>query len=195
MHLYSLLLSVSPRCCNVCVNNNVWGQNQSSRRWKAALPSCSSSVSMRPRRAWIRRRTNCCSKPSERSFGTKQSSLLHTGNGFLRHFWLFSMSNVTYSFRWTRFYFGHVIFFLVIRINTIMDSDRVLVMHAGKMVEFDSPAVLCQADRSVFHRLVGQTAEWDDRQALWKSYFYVCSWKGWMWPWCFFSIIKENLSN
>uniref|UniRef100_A0A3Q3X7J8 Uncharacterized protein n=1 Tax=Mola mola TaxID=94237 RepID=A0A3Q3X7J8_MOLML len=45
------------------------------------------------------------------------------------------------------------------RINTIMDSDRVLVMHAGKMVEFDSPAALCQSDHSVFHRLVGQTAE------------------------------------
>ncbi|KAM7419823.1 hypothetical protein PAMA_016768 [Pampus argenteus] len=41
------------------------------------------------------------------------------------------------------------------RINTIMDCDRVLVMHAGKVVEFDTPAALCQTDRSVFHRLVG----------------------------------------
>ncbi|XP_047433724.1 ATP-binding cassette sub-family C member 10 [Mugil cephalus] len=41
------------------------------------------------------------------------------------------------------------------RINTIMDCDRVLVMHAGKVVEFDSPAVLCQTDDSIFHRLVG----------------------------------------
>lgn len=28
------------------------------------------------------------------------------------------------------------------RLNTIMDSDRVLVMHAGKVVEFDSPSAL-----------------------------------------------------
>uniref|UniRef100_A0A3B3VLA8 ATP-binding cassette sub-family C member 10 n=1 Tax=Poecilia latipinna TaxID=48699 RepID=A0A3B3VLA8_9TELE len=41
------------------------------------------------------------------------------------------------------------------RINTIMDCDRVLVMHAGKVVEFDTPAALCQNDTSIFHRLVG----------------------------------------
>uniref|UniRef100_A0A672ZD64 ATP-binding cassette, sub-family C (CFTR/MRP), member 10 n=1 Tax=Sphaeramia orbicularis TaxID=375764 RepID=A0A672ZD64_9TELE len=40
------------------------------------------------------------------------------------------------------------------RINTIMDCDRVLVMHAGKVVEFDTPASLCQTDNSIFHRLV-----------------------------------------
>ncbi|XP_059187951.1 ATP-binding cassette sub-family C member 10 [Centropristis striata] len=45
------------------------------------------------------------------------------------------------------------------RINTIMDCDRVLVMHAGKVVEFDTPAALCQTDRSVFQGLVGWTGE------------------------------------
>ncbi|XP_075994564.1 ATP-binding cassette sub-family C member 10 isoform X2 [Genypterus blacodes] len=45
------------------------------------------------------------------------------------------------------------------RINTIMDCDRVLVMHAGKAVEFDTPAALCQADRSVFQRLLGEGRE------------------------------------
>lgn len=49
--------------------------------------------------------------------------------------------------------------FCVARINTVMDCDRVLVMHAGKVVEFDSPAALCQTDRSVFHRLVAQREE------------------------------------
>uniref|UniRef100_A0A3Q3ALM0 ATP-binding cassette, sub-family C (CFTR/MRP), member 10 n=1 Tax=Kryptolebias marmoratus TaxID=37003 RepID=A0A3Q3ALM0_KRYMA len=39
------------------------------------------------------------------------------------------------------------------RINTIMDCDRVLVMHAGKVVEFDTPAALCQTNNSIFHRL------------------------------------------
>nr|XP_033947921.1 LOW QUALITY PROTEIN: multidrug resistance-associated protein 7 [Pseudochaenichthys georgianus] len=41
------------------------------------------------------------------------------------------------------------------RINTIMDCDRVLVMHAGKVVEFDTPAALCQSDDSIFQRMVG----------------------------------------
>ncbi|XP_062293834.1 ATP-binding cassette sub-family C member 10 isoform X2 [Scomber scombrus] len=41
------------------------------------------------------------------------------------------------------------------RINTIMDCDRVLVMQAGKVVEFDTPAALCQTDQSIFQRLVG----------------------------------------
>ncbi|XP_042339274.1 ATP-binding cassette sub-family C member 10-like, partial [Plectropomus leopardus] len=45
------------------------------------------------------------------------------------------------------------------RINTIMDCDRVLVMHAGKVAEFDTPAALCQTDRSIFHRLVGLRGE------------------------------------
>ncbi|KAM9792208.1 ATP-binding cassette sub-family C member 10 [Neosynchiropus ocellatus] len=43
------------------------------------------------------------------------------------------------------------------RINTIMDCDRVLVMRAGKVLEFDSPSALCQSDGSVFQRLVGDT--------------------------------------
>lgn len=45
------------------------------------------------------------------------------------------------------------------RINTIMDCDRVLVMHAGKVVEFDTPVALCQTDNSIFHRLVGDQGE------------------------------------
>lgn len=47
----------------------------------------------------------------------------------------------------------------VTRINTIMDCDRVLVMHAGKVAEFDTPAALCQTDHSIFHRLVGLRGE------------------------------------
>ncbi|XP_041837771.1 ATP-binding cassette sub-family C member 10-like, partial [Melanotaenia boesemani] len=41
------------------------------------------------------------------------------------------------------------------RINTILDCDRVLVLHAGKVVEFSTPAALCQTDNSIFQRLVG----------------------------------------
>ncbi|KAM9818916.1 ATP-binding cassette sub-family C member 10 [Syngnathus typhle] len=42
------------------------------------------------------------------------------------------------------------------RLNTIMDCERVLVMHAGKVVDFDTPAALCQKDDSLFQRLLGR---------------------------------------
>uniref|UniRef100_A0A8C3IML1 ATP-binding cassette sub-family C member 10 n=1 Tax=Chrysemys picta bellii TaxID=8478 RepID=A0A8C3IML1_CHRPI len=40
------------------------------------------------------------------------------------------------------------------RLNTILDSDRVLVMHAGKAAELDSPAVLSKREDSLFQRLL-----------------------------------------
>uniref|UniRef100_A0A452GJE5 ATP-binding cassette sub-family C member 10 n=1 Tax=Gopherus agassizii TaxID=38772 RepID=A0A452GJE5_9SAUR len=40
------------------------------------------------------------------------------------------------------------------RLNTILDSDRVLVMHAGKVAELDSPAVLSKREDSLFQRLL-----------------------------------------
>ncbi|KAI4882036.1 hypothetical protein NFI96_012507 [Prochilodus magdalenae] len=45
------------------------------------------------------------------------------------------------------------------RLNTIMDSDRVLVMHAGKVVEFDSPSTLSTRTDSVFKKLLCGTGE------------------------------------
>ncbi|KAI5626621.1 multidrug resistance-associated protein 7 isoform X1, partial [Silurus asotus] len=39
------------------------------------------------------------------------------------------------------------------RLNTIMDSDRVLVMHAGKVVEFDSPSALRHKETKFFRNL------------------------------------------
>ncbi|KAG5894554.1 hypothetical protein JTB14_021536 [Gonioctena quinquepunctata] len=43
------------------------------------------------------------------------------------------------------------------RLHTIMDSDKVLVMDAGRVVEFDHPFNLLQNKNGVFHRLVEQT--------------------------------------
>uniref|UniRef100_UPI00398E4D16 ATP-binding cassette sub-family C member 10 isoform X2 n=1 Tax=Pristiophorus japonicus TaxID=55135 RepID=UPI00398E4D16 len=40
------------------------------------------------------------------------------------------------------------------RLNTIMDSDRVLVMDAGTVQEFDSPAILSQLKDSYFYKIV-----------------------------------------
>ncbi|KAJ8929220.1 hypothetical protein NQ314_018099 [Rhamnusium bicolor] len=45
------------------------------------------------------------------------------------------------------------------RLHTIMDSDRVLVMDAGKAVEFDHPHILLQNSNGVFYGLVMQTGK------------------------------------
>jgi len=39
------------------------------------------------------------------------------------------------------------------RINTIMDSDRIMVFHEGNIVEFDSPENLLKNPNSAFYRL------------------------------------------
>ena len=44
------------------------------------------------------------------------------------------------------------------RLNTIMDSDYVLVMHDGKAAEFDTPAKLLQNEYGMFKKLV---AAWE----------------------------------
>ena len=40
------------------------------------------------------------------------------------------------------------------RINTILDSDRVLVMDNGHVAEIDPPGVLLQKKQSMFYKLV-----------------------------------------
>jgi len=44
------------------------------------------------------------------------------------------------------------------RLNTIMDSDRVLVMDMGQVAEFDSPSTLMADPHSMFAALV---ANWE----------------------------------
>ncbi|XP_057653041.1 uncharacterized protein LOC130891946 [Diorhabda carinulata] len=44
------------------------------------------------------------------------------------------------------------------RLNTIMDSDKVLVMSFGNMVEFDHPHNLLQIEDGYFHKLVMETS-------------------------------------
>ena len=43
------------------------------------------------------------------------------------------------------------------RINTIIDSDRIMVMDAGELVEFDSPKALLENTSSIFYMLVQET--------------------------------------
>ncbi|XP_056646549.1 probable multidrug resistance-associated protein lethal(2)03659 [Diorhabda sublineata] len=45
------------------------------------------------------------------------------------------------------------------RLNTIMDSDKVLVMDAGTLKEFDHPYLLIQNHNSIFYSMVQQTGK------------------------------------
>lgn len=43
------------------------------------------------------------------------------------------------------------------RLNTVMDSDRVLVLDAGTVVEFDHPHSLLKNKDGVFYSMVKET--------------------------------------
>lgn len=43
------------------------------------------------------------------------------------------------------------------RLNTIMDSDKVLVMDSGKVAEFDHPYLLLQDEDGYFSKMVAET--------------------------------------
>ncbi|XP_072393683.1 ATP-binding cassette sub-family C member 4-like [Diabrotica undecimpunctata] len=45
------------------------------------------------------------------------------------------------------------------RLNTIMDSDKVLVMASGTMVEFDHPHLLLQNPNGVFYKMVAEAGK------------------------------------
>ncbi|EIN06055.1 multidrug resistance-associated ABC transporter [Punctularia strigosozonata HHB-11173 SS5] len=54
--------------------------------------------------------------------------------------------------------FADVTMFIIAhRLNTIMHSDRVLVLDQGKIAEFDSPKVLLENKNSVFYSLAAET--------------------------------------
>ena len=48
------------------------------------------------------------------------------------------------------------------RINTIMDSDRVMVMSNGCVAELDRPNNLLQNPESMFYGLVNRTKSFDE---------------------------------
>ena len=48
----------------------------------------------------------------------------------------------------------HTVLTIAHRINTVLDSDRVLVMNNGRVVEFEPPRILLENKRSVFYSLV-----------------------------------------
>jgi len=51
------------------------------------------------------------------------------------------------------------------RINTILDSDRIIVLSAGKVAEFDTPANLLQNRNGLFYSLVKEAGLLEDPAA------------------------------
>jgi len=49
---------------------------------------------------------------------------------------------------------GATVLTIAHRLNTIMDSDRVLVLDAGRVAEFDSPSVLMGMPDGIFRSMV-----------------------------------------
>lgn len=43
------------------------------------------------------------------------------------------------------------------RLNTIIDSDKVLVMDAGRVIEYDHPHQLLQNPNGIFYNMVDET--------------------------------------
>jgi ABC-type multidrug transport system fused ATPase/permease subunit len=51
------------------------------------------------------------------------------------------------------------------RLNTIMDSDRVLVLDDGRIAEFDSPSELLRNEKGMFHSMVEKSKAAHSRSA------------------------------
>ncbi|KAG9118709.1 hypothetical protein FRC07_006646, partial [Ceratobasidium sp. 392] len=54
------------------------------------------------------------------------------------------------------------------RLQTICDADKVMVLDAGNIVEFDSPAALLRKDKGVFKSLVDESGDKDTLYAMAK---------------------------
>lgn len=47
------------------------------------------------------------------------------------------------------------------RLHTVMDSDKILVLEAGAVVEFDRPRVLLENENGYLYQMVNQTGHVD----------------------------------
>lgn len=52
------------------------------------------------------------------------------------------------------------------RLRTVMDYDKIMVLDAGRLVEFDAPAALLRAPGGLFRALVEESAEREELYAL-----------------------------
>jgi ABC-type multidrug transport system fused ATPase/permease subunit len=55
------------------------------------------------------------------------------------------------------------------RLNTIIDSDKILLLHEGQVAEYDSPEVLLANTQSRFFQLVEKSKENSSNMRVSKS--------------------------
>ncbi|QRV86037.1 ABC transporter transmembrane region [Ceratobasidium sp. AG-Ba] len=55
------------------------------------------------------------------------------------------------------------------RLQTICDADKIMVLEAGKIIEFDSPAALLRKDKGAFKSLVDESGDKDALYAMAKQ--------------------------
>ncbi|KAJ3517873.1 hypothetical protein NLJ89_g222 [Agrocybe chaxingu] len=55
---------------------------------------------------------------------------------------------------------GAIVITIAHRLKTVMDYDRILVLDAGKIVEFDTPQILINARGGVFRGMCRKSADW-----------------------------------
>ena len=61
------------------------------------------------------------------------------------------------------------------RLNTIMDSDRVLVMNDGRVAEFDTPENLLRQDDSLFKAMIDKSRAAKGEMVDWALKSYTCT--------------------
>ncbi|KAG9077901.1 hypothetical protein FRC06_008643, partial [Ceratobasidium sp. 370] len=47
------------------------------------------------------------------------------------------------------------------RLHTVIDNDRILVLNAGQVVEFDTPADLLTKEGGIFHEMCKKSGDYD----------------------------------
>lgn len=60
---------------------------------------------------------------------------------------------------------GTTLFIVAHRLQTVIDADRILVLDAGKLIEFDSPAELLKKEGGYFKSLVDESG---DKESLYR---------------------------
>ncbi|XP_076808480.1 ATP-binding cassette sub-family C member 4-like isoform X1 [Clavelina lepadiformis] len=62
------------------------------------------------------------------------------------------------------------------RLNTIIDSDRILVLDAGEAIEFDKPHILLQDKNGLFNEMVGMTGTQEkELRTLAEKAYHACT--------------------
>ncbi|XP_045472548.1 probable multidrug resistance-associated protein lethal(2)03659 [Harmonia axyridis] len=63
------------------------------------------------------------------------------------------------------------------RLNTVMDSDRVIVMDSGQIIEFDHPHLLLQNPTGTFYRMIHETGNSESERLKKAAFDSYIGWK------------------